>query len=112
MTGITKMKTSIKAQIVKSVLSQAGSGFCSVTFIKKTDGSVRTLNFNPKEGVKLVTGENSQSVETRKKNNPNLVNVVDAQIANRADDRRQGWRSFDAESVISLKVGGVEVKLD
>lgn len=110
--GDSKMKASNKAAQVKALLSTTGSKFCSVTFTKKSDGSSRTITFNPKEGMKLVTGNNAQASATRKKNNPNIINVVDASIANRADDRRDGWRSFDAETVLKLSIGGIVTKFE
>jgi len=106
------METSNKDTIIKEAINKAGSKFCSVTFIKKTDGTERTIVFNPKEGIKLVSGNNAEAVAKRKANNPRLVNVVDSTIANRESDRRNGWRSFDTETVVSLKVAGKLVELD
>lgn len=97
------------AEIVAAIIEKAGSKFVAVDFIKVSDGTKRTINFNPKEGVKLVTREKSKATATRKANNPTLINVVDAAIANRSEDRRNGWRSFYAESVVGIRINGVEV---
>lgn len=101
--------SNIKSTIVKAAIQEAGSKFVSVTFIKKSTGEERTVIFNPKEGVKLVSGNNAETTAKRKVNNPNLISVVDASVANKEEDRRKGWRSFDSETVISMKVGGVPV---
>lgn len=101
----------VKDTIIKAAIKAAGSKFCSVTFIKKT-GDERTITFNPKEGVKLVTGERAEAVANRKANNPTLINVVDTSIANKQDARKSAWRSFDTQTVVSMKVDGVDISFN
>lgn len=100
------MKSSNKTQMIKALISNNGSKHMSVTFIKKSDGTERTIGFNPREGVKLVSGERAKATATRKANNPDLINVVDSGIANREEDRRNGWRSFRCDTVIRMSIGG------
>lgn len=100
---------STKSAIVKAIIENSGSKVLSVTFKKLTNGELRTIAFNPREGGKLVTGERAEATKTRKDNNPDIVNVVDASIANREADRRGGWRSFNCNTVVSIKTGGEEI---
>lgn len=103
-----------KADIVRANIATAGSKFVSVTFIKKTTGEERTITFNPmedKRANKLKSGERAEATAKRKENNPDLINVIDTSIANKEADRRKGWRSFSADSVVSMTVGGVKVTL-
>jgi len=99
----------LKDTIIKEAIKNSGSKFCSVTFIKKSNGEYRTVVFNSKEGVKLVTGNNAEAVAKRKINNPRIINVVDVTVANRETDRQKGWRSFDTADVISMKVDGLPI---
>jgi len=77
---------------IKSLINDAGSGFVSVTFIKK-DGSERQMTFNPKDVNDIKgTGDTSN---------------VDANIFRVRDNTKQAWRSFDARRVIKIKSKGV-----
>lgn len=77
---------------IKSLIDDAGSGFVSVTFIKK-DGSERQMTFNPKDVNEIKgTGDTSK---------------VDANIFRVRDNTKQAWRSFDARRVIKIKSKGV-----
>lgn len=77
---------------IKSLIDDAGSGFVSVTFIKK-DGSERQMTFNPKDVNEIKgTGDTSK---------------VDANIFRVRDNTKQAWRSFDARRVIKIKSRGV-----
>ena len=106
---LTMSTNSLKDTIIKEAIKNSGSKFCSVTFIKKSNGEYRTVVFNSKEGVKLVTGNNAEAVAKRKINNPRIINVVDVTVANRETDRQKGWRSFDTADVISMKVDGLPI---
>jgi len=77
---------------IKSLINDAGSGYVSVTFIKK-DGSERQMTFNPKDVNDIKgTGDTSK---------------VDANIFRVRDNTKQAWRSFDARRVIKIKSKGV-----
>jgi hypothetical protein len=76
---------------IQSLINEAGSGFVSVTFIKK-DGSERQLTFNPKD-VNDIKGTGDTS-----KVDPNIFRV--------RDNAKQAWRSFDARRVIKIKSKG------
>ena len=77
---------------IKSLINDAGSGFVSVTFVKK-DGSERQMTFNPKDVNDIKgTGDTSN---------------VDANIFRVRDNTKQAWRSFDARRVIKIKSRGV-----
>ena len=76
---------------IKSLINDAGSGFVSVTFVKK-DGSERQMTFNPKDVNDIKgTGDTSK---------------VDANIFRVRDNTKQAWRSFDARRVIKIKSKG------
>lgn len=109
-TSVVNKVASNKTLMIAALLNSSGSKMVSVTFKKKTgDKEIRTMVFNPCEGSKSVTGENAQATYTRKANNPDLFNVIDSTVANREEDRRNGWRSFSGDTVISMKVGGVPI---
>ena len=99
-----------KATKIKSIIREAKSTIVSVTFTKK-DGTLRTMSFNArhKEGIKgLDASEQAQkAVETRKANNPNLIIVIDLAAKRKTKKPEASWRSFNCESVVSVKAGGV-----
>ena len=76
-----------RSERIKSLIDEAGSGYVSVTFIKK-DGSERQMTFNPKDVNDIKgTGDTSN---------------VDANIFRVRDNTKQAWRSFDARRVIKI----------
>ena len=80
-----------RSERIKSLIDEAGSGYVSVTFIKK-DGSERQMTFNPKDVNDIKgTGDTSN---------------VDANIFRVRDNTKQAWRSFDARRVIKIKSKG------
>lgn len=80
-----------RSERIKSLIDEAGSGYVSVTFIKK-DGSERQMTFNPKDVNDIKgTGDTSN---------------VDANIFRVRDNKIQQWRSFDARRVIKIKSKG------
>jgi hypothetical protein len=85
-----------KAKIVKSIVNDTNGKFFQVVFTKK-DGSERVLNGRTGVRKHLKGGQSTISA------NPSLVSVYDVQA--------QGYRCFDADRVISLKVDGVDVSL-
>jgi hypothetical protein len=82
---------------IKSLIDDAGSGFVSVTFIKK-DGSERQMTFNLKD-VNEIKGTGDTS-----KVDPNIFRV--------RDNAKQAWRSFDARRVKTIKSKGVITKFN
>jgi hypothetical protein len=80
-----------KRQIINNAKDAAGSRFVSVKF-RKTDGTKRTLVFNPRniDGIK----------GTAKTVSDKTVRVRDAQLGQ--------WRSFNLDRLISIKVNGTE----
>jgi len=87
---------------VKSLIESAGSTFIGVDFIK-ADGTFRTMNVQTHAGKSLLAGDAAsdsakQAVETRKRNNPNLINVFD--VANSA------WRSINLDTVQRVTIRG------
>lgn len=81
-----------RSERIKSLIDEAGSGYVSVTFIKK-DGSKRQMTFNPMDKNDIKgTGDTSN---------------VDANIFRVRDNKIQEWRSFDARRVIKIKSRGV-----
>ena len=103
------MKTIQDIQQIKDLISKNGSRIMRVTFIKK-DGSERVMSFNPKFVKGLVESYKSEStkqaVETRKKNNPNLINIMDIALKRKGEPDYKCWRSINLETVKSVKAGG------
>ena len=86
-----------RSERIKSLIDEAGSGYISVTFIKK-DGSERQMTFNPKDVNDIKgTGDTSN---------------VDANIFRVRDNTKQAWRSFDARRVIKIKSRGVTTEFN
>lgn len=85
----------------RALIMAARGRFCSVTFTKK-DGTERTLNFAPAHAPSHVQGAATESgaraAETRKANNPNLVNVWSVADA--------GWRCVNLDSILTIRVDG------
>lgn len=98
-----------KINKVKQILEQNGSKLASVTFIKK-DGSERTMQINlvSHQGVKgdLACESAKKGVETRKKNHPELINVLDMQLRQKGLDEFKCRRSINAETVTRIACGG------
>ena len=93
----------------KKLLERNGSKIMRITF-KKKNGDIRHVSTNPKY-VNLVDKYKSEStkqaVETRKKNNPTLVNVIDLVKKRKGGS---GYVSFYTESIVSVKAGGEVVE--
>ena len=86
-----------RSERIKSLIDEAGSGYVSVTFIKK-DGSERQMTFNPKDVNDIKgTGDTSN---------------VDANIFRVRDNTKQAWRSCDARRVIKIKSRGVTTEFN
>ena len=86
-----------RSERIKSLIDEAGSGYVSVTFIKK-DGSERQMTFYPKDVNDIKgTGDTSN---------------VDANIFRVRDNTKQAWRSFDARRVIKIKSRGVTTEFN
>ena len=86
-----------RSERIKSLIDEAGSGYVSVTFIKR-DGSERQMTFNPKDVNDIKgTGDTSN---------------VDANIFRVRDNTKQAWRSFDARRVIKIKSRGVTTEFN
>jgi len=94
-----------KYRQIRAFIAQNGSRFMSISF-KKKDGSNRTINFNPSAAKNRTKGETvsssaQQAVETRKINNPNLLNVWEQ---NNPDDVTK-FRSINMDTVYQIKAG-------
>jgi hypothetical protein len=81
------------AEIIRSKIAEAGSGFVSVHFLK-ADGSERQMTFNPLHFGE-VKGTGHAIVDPVKKEN--IVRCMDV---------KKGWRSFDCRRVFRIKVNG------
>jgi hypothetical protein len=81
------------AEIIRSKIAEAGSGFVSVYFVKQ-DGTERQMTFNPLHFGE-VKGTGHAIVDPVKK-----LNIV------RCMDIQKGWRSFDCRRVFKIKVNG------
>lgn len=94
-----------KYRQIRAFIDQNGSRFMSISFIKK-DGSKRSINFNPSAAKNRTKGETAsassqQAVETRKINNPNLLNVWEQ---NNPDEETK-FRSINMDTVFQIKAG-------
>ncbi|MFZ9350040.1 MAG: hypothetical protein ACO242_05020 [Candidatus Fonsibacter ubiquis] len=81
------------AEIIRSKIAEAGSGFVSVHFLK-ADGTERQMTFNP-----LHFGEVKGTGHA-------IVDPVKKQNIVRCMDVKKGWRSFDCRRVFRIKVNG------
>jgi hypothetical protein len=81
------------AEIIRSKIAEAGSGFVSVHFLK-ADGSERQMTFNPLHFGE-IKGTGHAIVDPVKKEN--IVRCMDV---------KKGWRSFDCRRVFRIKVNG------
>jgi hypothetical protein len=90
-----------KTALVKQFIQAAGSSIVSVKFIK-ADGSVRTLQFNPRDRQEIKgTGHPLKAAS--------IVRCRDFRIAREAGEG--AWRSLDCERVVSMKANGKEMVL-
>ena len=81
------------AEIIRSKIAEAGSGFVSVHFLK-ADGTERQMTFNPLHFGE-VKGTGHAIIDPVKKEN--IVRCMDV---------KKGWRSFDCRRVFRIKVNG------
>ena len=81
------------AEIIRSKIAEAGSGFVSVHFLK-ADGTERQMTFNPLHFGE-VKGTGHAVIHPVKKEN--IVRCMDV---------KKGWRSFDCRRVFRIKVNG------
>ena len=97
----TVLTTSNKTAFIKRFIQSAGSSIVSVEF-RKTDGSLRKLQFNPRDTQEIKgTGYALKA--------PSIVRCRDFSIARK--DGQGAWRSFDCERVVSIKAKGVAISL-
>lgn len=87
---------------IRGLVKSAGSRFMSITFIKK-DGSERLMQIQPMALAKHVKGDKAsesaqRAVETRKTNNPNLLNVWDV--------KKKAARSVNMDTVKRIAIAG------
>lgn len=104
----TSIKASAKTRQILSLINQAGSQFVSVTFIKK-DGTERTIRFNPKYSrlTKDPSERAKKAAETRKLNNPDLLNVMDIDLRQQGTEELRCWRTISTSTVKRIAIGGV-----
>jgi hypothetical protein len=98
-----------KPNQIRALIETAGSRFVSVEFVK-ADGTPRKMLVNPARlGAKLRRDDSIKSeshvrgAETRKANNPHLLNVW--------CEMAQAPRSINLATLSSIKLDGVEWKL-
>ena len=93
---------------IKGFIADSGSRFMSIDFIKK-NGDLRTMNFNPQSAKKHLVESPSESAiqatETRKRNNPNLVNIWEM---NNQDETTK-FRSVNLDTVTRVACGKMEI---
>lgn len=103
------MRIKLTTAEVKNLILDGSSKIKRVTFNKK-DGSVRNMSVNTRfiKGIvdKYKSERTKQSVETRKKNNPNLISVMDITLKRKGEPDYKCWRSINLETVTQIKSGG------
>lgn len=114
MTNIATLPAQTSLEVFKMVVDQMHKSgkFASVDFIKK-DGTSRSLRFLAAQRKKYVA-KGGQAAETRRKNNPNLINLIDfdkyleCKKADMSDDdaRKKAFRSVDAKSIRRIAFNG------
>lgn len=86
---------------VRTTIRDAGAKLVSVEAVSK-GGEVKRFVFSdaarPTHIASIVTASGAQAAETRKRNNPDLVNVWDI--------HKRSWRSFNVNAVLSIKAAG------
>lgn len=96
-------------QIIRNILKENSSSMMSITFNKKC-GAVRKLQTNPKCKKGTVTSykteSTKQAVATRKRNNPNMLSVIDMQVKRKTKNDSASWRSVNLETVKEIKSRG------
>jgi hypothetical protein len=97
-----------KHEQIKGFISDSGSRFMSIDFIKK-NGDLRTMNFNPQSAKKNLVENPSdsaiQATATRKANNPNLINIWEM---NNQDETTK-FRSVNLDTVTRVACGKMEI---
>ena len=93
---MSKPTTEAISKSLKTIIRSAGSRFVTVEFIKK-NGELRSLTFNPRDFAEIkgdsVTGSSLKPEKT------GLFRVRDIRL--------KAWRSFNADTVISITANGV-----
>lgn len=97
-----------KYQDITDIVERAGGKFISIEFIKK-DGTYRKMNIQPAAGKFHVKGETAseqaqRAAQTRKENNPNLLNVWDVQ--------KHAFRSVNMDTVRAVTADGKRYIVD
>lgn len=96
------MNTITRPEAAKMIADYTGSQFFNVTFVKRTDGSVR--NMTCRKGVKKFTNGGSLGYSPKAKN---LVSVWDAQV----EDAAKAYRMINLDSILEVKMAGVTYKV-
>ena len=93
------MKTVNRVQAAAMLTGYKGSNFFTVTFVKRTDGSVRTMNC--RKGVSKFTKGGTLAYSPAEKG---LLGVYDMKSA----DPEKGYRMINLETVTGFKLDGQE----
>lgn len=94
---------------IRNFIASQGSRFVTLEFYKK-DGTPRAINFNPLAAKNNTVGEYAsesakRAVETRKRNNPNLLNVWE----HNNEDQTTKFRSINMDTVYRVACGRKEI---
>lgn len=87
---------------IREQINRAGSRIVRVVAVAK-DGELKRFVFNASPEAQknklapIVSIQHAQGADTRKRNNPDLVNIWDMSA--------KRWRCFDLNRVISVKCG-------
>ena len=76
------------------LIANSGSKLVSVTFVKKSTGEPRQISFNPKDYLPIKGTGAKRNEETQK------------YIRSVVEFKTRRWRSFDARTVLQVKMKG------
>lgn len=94
---------------IRNLIDSCGSRFTTVDVVLK-DGTRRSITFNPRETRPLLTETPTpaglKAAETRKVNNPTLINVWDRGVAKVRKYGKPGPSSFYLDRVLAVRARG------
>ncbi|MDW9491705.1 hypothetical protein [Sinorhizobium meliloti] len=95
---------------IRALIETAGSRFISVEFVKKT-GELRRMLVNParlgahlRRDIAIKSESHVRGAETRKANNPHLLNVW--------DELAGAPRTINLDTLTQIKIDGVQYRVN
>lgn len=100
-------KRQIKAEMARDLIMKSGNQTFGVTFIKKTDGSIRNMQarLHVSKGVK-GTGNGNRKAEDKAHN---VLTVYDMNKVEDGKPTKGAFRRISLDQVLRIKVRGIEL---